>query len=59
LSLSDLERVVTVGEDDGGKLVLVVQEVAAMEVRDGNVMLTPEFESARSIIKIMCKIGLS
>jgi hypothetical protein len=42
LSLSDLEGVVAVGEDDGGKLVLIVQEVAAMEVRDGNIMLTPK-----------------
>ena len=35
-----------VGEDDGGQLVLVVQEVAAMQVGDGNLVLTPEFEGA-------------
>ena len=51
LSLSDLERVVAVREDDGRQLVLVVQEVAAMEMHDGNLMLTQEFESARRIIK--------
>ena len=43
LPLPDLEGVVAVGEDDGGQLVLVVQEVAAMEVGDGNLVLTPEF----------------
>jgi hypothetical protein len=53
LSLSDLEGVVAVGEDDGGQLVLVVQEVAAMEVRDRNLMLTPEFEGARRKIKLL------
>ena len=42
LPLSDLERVVAVGEDDGGQLVLVVQEVATMKVGDGNLALTPE-----------------
>ena len=42
LSLSDLEGVVAVGEDDGRELVLVVQEVAAMEMCDGNLALTPE-----------------
>ena len=42
-------------EDDGRQLELVVQEVAAMEVGDGNLVLTPEFEGARR----MCKIGLS
>jgi hypothetical protein len=47
LSLSDLEGVVAVGEYDGRKLVLIVQEVATMEVCDGNLMLTPEFEGAR------------
>ena len=46
LSLSNLERVVAVREDDGGQLVLVVQEVAAMKVGDGNLVLTPEFEGA-------------
>ena len=54
LSLSDLEGVVTVREDDGGQLVLVVQEVAAMEVSDGNVVLTPEGMNATIIpIKTM------
>ena len=42
LSLSDLEGVVAVRKDDGGELVLVVQEVTAMKVSDGNVVLTPE-----------------
>ena len=42
LPLSDLEGVVAVGEDDGRQLVLVVQEVAAMEMSDGNLALTPE-----------------
>ena len=46
LSLSDLEGVVAVGEDDGGQLVLIVQEVAAMKVGDGNVVLTPEGTNA-------------
>ena len=46
LSLSDLEGIVAVREDDGRELVLVVQEVAAMEVGDGNLVLTPEFEGA-------------
>ena len=42
LPLSKFERVVAVGEDNGRELVFVVQEVAAMEVSDGNLMLTPE-----------------
>ena len=42
LSLSDLEGVVAVGEDDGRQLVLIVQEVAAMKMCDGNLALTPE-----------------
>ena len=54
LSLSDLERVVAVREDDRGQLVLVVQEVAAMKVGDGNVVLTPEGMNATIIpIKTM------
>ena len=51
LPLSDLEGVMAVREDDGGKLVLVVQEVAAMQVSDGNLIFTQEFEGARRIIK--------
>ena len=46
LSLSDREGIVAVREDDGRELVLVVQEVAAMQVSDGNLVLTPEFEGA-------------
>ena len=51
LSLSNLEGVVAVREDDGRQLVLIVQEVTAMEMSDGNLILTQEFESARRIIK--------
>ena len=42
LSLSNFEGVVAVREDDGGQLVLIVQEVAAMEVGDGHLVFTPE-----------------
>ena len=38
--------------------MLIVQEVAAMEVGDGNLVLTPEFESTRRILKRVCIIGL-
>ena len=50
LPLSDLEGVVAVREDDGGQLVLVVQEVAVMEVGDGNVVFTPEGMNAILIL---------
>ena len=42
LSLSDFEGVVAVREDDGRKLVLIVQKVTAVEVCDRNLVLTPE-----------------
>jgi hypothetical protein len=48
LSLSKFEGVVAVGEDDGRELVLIVQEVAAMKVCDGNLMLTPEGECTKN-----------
>ena len=57
LPLSHFEGVVAVREDDGGQLVLIVQEVAAMEMCDGNLVLTPEFEGTRRITKRMYKIG--
>ena len=43
LPLSKFEWVVAVGEDDGGQLMLIVQKVEAMEVSDGNLVLTPKF----------------
>ena len=42
LPLSKFERVVTMGEDNGRKLVLIVQEVTAVKVCDGHLMLTPK-----------------
>ena len=41
LSLAQGEGVVAVGEDDGEQLVLVVEQVAAAEVSDGNFTLVP------------------
>ena len=54
LSLSNLEGVVAVRENDGGQLVLIVQEVAAMEVSDGNLVLTPEGQN--TVPNIRCNI---
>ena len=42
LSFTNFEGVVAVRENDGGQLMLVVQEVTAMEVGDGDIVLTPE-----------------
>lgn len=49
LPLSNFERVVTVGEDNGRELVLIVQKVAAMEVGYGHLMLTPEGKCTKKI----------
>ena len=42
LSFPNFEGVVAVREDDGGQLVLIVQEVTAVKMCDGNLVLTPE-----------------
>ena len=41
LSLAQGEGVVAVGEDDGEQLVLVVKQVASVEVSDGNLTFVP------------------
>ena len=46
-----------VGEDDGGQLMLIVQEVAAVKVSDGNLMLTPEGECTKN--KVYMSMGAS
>ena len=47
----------TVGEDDGRELVLIVQEVTAVKVSDGNLMLTPEGECTKN--KVYMSMGAS
>ena len=42
LSFTNFEGVVAVREDDGGQLVLVVQQVATVKMCDGNFVLMPE-----------------
>ena len=49
LSFSKGQGVVTVGENDGEQLVLIVHEVAAMNVGDWNLVLTPKFFTKSSI----------
>ena len=41
LSLPHGEGVVAVREDDGGKMLFIGEEVATMDVRDGNFVLPP------------------
>jgi hypothetical protein len=43
LTFSKGQGVVAVRENDGEKLVLVVHQVAPMDVGDGNLVLTPKF----------------
>ena len=40
--LSNFEGVVAVREDDGGQLVLIIQQVATVKMGDGHLVLTPE-----------------
>ncbi len=49
LPFTNFEGVVAVREDDGGQLVLIVQEVTAVEVCDWNLMITPERQGAEKI----------
>ena len=42
LALSHHEGVVAVGEDEGRKLLLIDEEMAAMDVGDGNLVLLPQ-----------------
>ena len=41
LTLPHGERVAAVREDDGGKLVFIGEEVAAMDVSDGDLVFSP------------------
>ena len=45
LALAQSQGVVAVGEDDGVQLLLIVQQVALVDMRDGNsaLMLQPRF----------------
>ena len=45
-SLSDLEGVVAVRENDGRKLVLIVQEMTTVEVGDRYLALTPKGQNS-------------
>ena len=47
LSLANFEGVVAVREDDRGQLVLIIHNVTAMEVCDGNLVFSPEREDAK------------
>ena len=49
LSFSKGQGVVAVRENDGKQLVLVVHQVAAMDMSDGNLVLTPKFFTNKSI----------
>ena len=42
LPLPNLEGIVAMREDNGGQLTLIVEEMAAVEMGDGNLVLTPE-----------------
>ena len=56
LSLAQGEGVVAVGEDDGEQLVLVVEQVAAVEVSDGNLALVPhEVTTNNTLIISLCR----
>ena len=41
VAVASSQGVVAVGEDDGEKLLFVVEEVAAMDVGEGDLMLLP------------------
>ena len=59
LTFSKGQGVVTVGENDGEQLVLIVHKVAAMDVGDGNLVLTPKFFTKRAVYQlliILCKV---
>ena len=45
LTFSKGQGIITVGENDGEQLVLIVHQVAAMDVTQGNLMLTPKFRT--------------
>ena len=49
LTLSKGQGVVAVRENDGEQLVLVVNQVAAMDVSDGNLVLTPKCRTVHDI----------
>ena len=49
LPLANFKGVVTVRENDGRQVMLIVQEVTAMKVSDGNSVFTPEGQSAKRI----------
>ena len=52
LSFTNFEGVVAVGEDDGGQLQLVVQEVTTVEMGDWNFVLTPERQRTRQLCEV-------
>ena len=53
LTLSKGQGVVAVRENDGEQLVLVVNQVAAMDVSDGNLVLTPKCFANKSIPSVI------
>ena len=52
LSLANFEGVVAVREDDGRELMLVVEEVTTMKVRDGHLVLSPERQGAEVVTNL-------
>ena len=46
-----------VGEDDGGQLELIVQEVTIVEMCDRNFVLTPERQRTIQLCEVLAIIG--
>ena len=53
LTLSKGQGVVAVRENDGEQLVLIVHQVAAMDVSDGNLVLMPKFFTNKILLLLI------